>query len=231
MRGRYFFGIILILLGTGLLMDQMGYIDFGEILGIYWPLILIFLGISGLFDKNNSKLGSLILIAIGLMFQLNRLGIVDVNVFRLFWPIVLILVGINIIFTKGIRKHPSPVEPEKWSDENINMEDAIDLFVLFSGTTAINQSSQFKGGKATALFGGIDLDLRNAQLKDNRAFLEITSLFAGIEVKVPDHWRVEVQATPVFGGLDNTARSSTDPSAPTLKISGTVVFGGIDIKN
>lgn len=231
MRSKYFFGLILIFLGTGLLMDQLGYIDFGDTIGLYWPIILVFLGISGLFDKSNSKLGSFILIILGVLFQLNRLDYIDVNVFRLILPLILIVIGLNIIFTKGVRKHPSPVEPEKWTSENADMENTVNLFVLFSGSTSINQSPEFKGGRASAVFGGIELDLRGARLKDNQAFLDVTTLFGGVEIRVPDNWRVEMRGTPLFGGVENTTRANPDVSSPVLKISGTAVFGGIEVSN
>lgn len=231
MRSKYFLGLFLILLGFGLLMDQMGYMDFGSIMGLYWPVILIVLGISGLFDKGSSKTGSLILLALGILFQLNRLDYIEVNVFRLFFPVILIIMGLNIIFTKGIRKHSSPVEPEKWSAQNVDMENTVNLFVLFSGSSSRNQSMDFKGGKATAVFGGIELDLREARLKDNQGFLDITALFGGVEIRVPDNWRVEMQATPLLGRIDNSTKPNPGSDAPVMKITGTAIFGGIDVSN
>lgn len=231
MRGKYFLGLFLILVGAGLLMDQMGYIDFGDIIGLYWPVILILSGISGLFDRSNSKTGSFILIALGVLLQLNRLDYIEVDIFRLFFPIILIIIGLNIIFTRGIRKHSTPVEPEKWTSENAYMDDTVNQFVLFSGSSLKNQSLNFKGGKASAVFGGIELDLRGAQLKDNQGFLDITTLFGGIDIRVPDNWRVEMQATPLLGGIDNNTKSNPGPDVPVLKISATAIFGGIDINN
>ncbi|TJX15892.1 hypothetical protein E9840_01685 [Tissierella creatinini] len=231
MSGKYFFGLILILLGGGILLEQLGFLDFGDLLSLYWPSILIILGVIGLFNRRSSKTGNLIIIGLGVILQLNRLNYVDINIFRLFFPAVLIIIGLSIIFGKGVSKHNSPVEPEKWSKANVNMEDTIDLFVIFSGNGAINQSSSFKGGKVTAILGGIDLDLRQAQLKDNNAFLDVTALFGGVEIKVPDTWRVEMKGTPIFGGIENQTRPNPDLSAPVLKINATAMFGGVDIKN
>lgn len=38
-------GLILITLGLLFLLDNMGYLDFGEIISTYWPLILVLIGI------------------------------------------------------------------------------------------------------------------------------------------------------------------------------------------
>ena len=143
----------------------------------------------------------------------------------------LIHIWIKGWFTKGIRKHSSPVEPEKWASENIGVEDTVNLFVLFSGNSSINQSSNFKGGKASAVFGGIELDLRGSQLKDNNGFLDVTALFGGVDIKVPDNWRVEMQGTPLLGGIENSTKPNPNSSAPVLKISGTAIFGGIEVRN
>ena len=41
-----FWGFVLVLFGGVLLLDNLGYADFGEIMGDYWPLLLILWGIS-----------------------------------------------------------------------------------------------------------------------------------------------------------------------------------------
>lgn len=231
MSGKFFWGLILILLGGGLLLDQLNIFDFGDIISLYWPSLLIILGIIGLFDRKSSKTGNVIIITLGALLQLNRLDYVDIDIFRLFFPLILIIVGLSIIFSKGTRKHSSPVEPEEWTNENANMEDTVDLFAMLSGNSALNQSFNFKGGKATAILGAIDLDLRQAQLHNNQAFLDVTALFGGVEIVVPDTWRVELNGTPILGGIENQTKPNPDLGAPVLKVAATAMFGGIDIKN
>ena len=231
MSGRVLWGFILILLGGGLLLDQTGYINFGDIISLYWPSILILVGFFGLFDRRSSKIGNIIAIIFGILFQLNRLDYITIDVFKLFFPLILIIMGLNIIFSKGVRKHNSPVEPEKWSKKNLSAEDVVDMFVVFSGIETINQSQYFKGGKISAIFGGIDLDLSGTTLNNNEAFLDVSALFGGVDIIVPRHWRVEMMGTPILGGWDNKTRPSTDPNAPVLKINGTAIFGGIEVKN
>lgn len=232
MSGKIFWGLILILLGGGLLLDQLNLLNFAYIIRLYWPSLLIILGLIGLFDRKSSKTGNFIFITIGALLQLNRLDYVDIDIFRLFFPLVLIILGLSIIFGKGgTRKHSSPVDPEKWVNKNANMEDTVDVFVILSGNSALNQSSNFKGGKATAVLGSINLDLRQAQLYNNQAFLDLTALFGGVEIFVPDTWRVELNGTPILGSIENQTRPNPDLNAPVLKVAATAMFGGIDIKN
>ncbi|MBI5476030.1 MAG: hypothetical protein HY964_04760 [Ignavibacteriales bacterium] len=51
-----FGGLILITFGVLFLLDNLGYADFGEVISNYWPLILIFWGISILIRPKNQKI-------------------------------------------------------------------------------------------------------------------------------------------------------------------------------
>jgi hypothetical protein len=51
-QGRIFWGILLIFLGVLFLLDQMNKLDFGDLVGRYWPVIFILIGISILLSNN-----------------------------------------------------------------------------------------------------------------------------------------------------------------------------------
>lgn len=52
-------GIILVSIGTILLLDNLGIIDFyWRVIWHYWPVVLILSGINMVFSRNNSKIGS-----------------------------------------------------------------------------------------------------------------------------------------------------------------------------
>ena len=62
--------------------------------------------------------------------------------------------------------------------------------------------------------------------RDRRMYL----LFGGVVVKVPPEWSVVLRGTPVLGGFeDKTTPSRT--AAHRLVIDGSVIMGGIEIKN
>ncbi|NLV87923.1 MAG: cell wall-active antibiotics response protein [Tissierellia bacterium] len=230
MSGRYFWGIILILIGAGFLLEQFDVISFGEMFKLYWPSILILLGIASLFDRKSSKFGSLILIIIGGALQVNRLDLFDFNAFRLIWPIILILIGLKVIFSKDSFVEVKFDSDIKKNISNVTLDDYLNESAVFSGIETNNQSQSFKGGRATALFGGIDVDLRSAKLYNNEATIELNAMFGGIDIYVPDDWRVEVKGTPVFGGWSNKTRPNTNPDAPVLNVKCFVLFGGVEIK-
>lgn len=220
MSNRKLVGIILILLGIGFLLQQFTAFDFGDILYTYWPSILIIIGLVKLVQKQSSTLGNIILILIGALFQANRLGLINYSFGDIFWPAILILVGLNFILSRR----------SNYSSNSIDDESSINNFVIFSGIKTLNYSQSFKGGTATALFGGIDIDLRGADISDGEAYLELTTMFGGIDLLVPQDWKVEVTGVPILGGWENKTILNTNPDAPVLKVKCFVAFGGIEVK-
>lgn len=240
--GRYIFGIILIVLGLGFLLDQVNIIEFNQIIGTYWPSMIILLGLAGLFDRKSNKLWNLIIVLVGVLLQLNRIGYIDYNAFQLFWPLVLILIGINIIFFSGNKSNNdgkesnhdfketfSNTRKKNFSSKNVSLDSKVDLFVMLSGLESNNQSQEFRGGKVSVMLGGIDLDLRGAKLSENEVYIEANAILGGIDIYVPDDWRVEITGTPILGGMSNSTKFNNDPDAPVLRIRYLAILGGIEI--
>ena len=230
MSKRILWGILLVLAGLVLLLDQMNILGIGHLVSSYWPSLLILFGLIGLLSRDSSKINNLLVIGLGVFFQLRKLGYINISIWQVFWPAILIMIGLSIIFQKETVKHKSEVNPDKWAKENMVNEDIVDYFTIFSGISNSNYSKKFKGGKLTAIFAGIELDLRDAQMEDEIAIISATAIFGGIEIIVPSHWNVEVKATPILGGVEKNTKFNRDDNAPTLKINGTAVLGGIEIK-
>jgi predicted membrane protein len=93
-------------------------------------------------------------------------------------------------------------------------------------------SQDFQGGEVAAIFGGMELDLRDAGLAGGRAVIDATVICGGIEVRVPKDWRVNIQTTTLFGGTESK-RSQPGPedARGELTITGTVLCGGIEVKD
>lgn len=97
-------GSILIGIGIILMLNSLGYMNLTpwSIIRIYWPLLLIYLGIDGLLKQkmsSNISFNSLLAIS-GLILLGDNLNLYDFNVFYLlskFWPVVLIVLGISLI--------------------------------------------------------------------------------------------------------------------------------------
>lgn len=84
--------------------------------------------------------------------------------------------------------------------------------------------------QATAIFGGVDLDLREADFDAPVIELNVQVCFGGVDIKVPAGINVRNETVNIFGGTDVKNLGEPVEGAPTLVIKGTVFFGGVDVK-
>ena len=95
-------------------------------------------------------------------------------------------------------------------------------------------SQDFQGGEVVAIFGGVELDLRQAGMTGDSAVLEINAIFGGVEIKIPRNWSAVVEGVGIFGGYaDNSFQPdpAQGPGVKQLIVKGVAAFGGVDVKN
>ena len=223
--GRVFWGLVLILLGVLFLLDQMGRVDFGDLISQWWPLVLVAAGLWQLISSNFKELaGGLFLIALGAIFQLAKLDILGRNVWHYVWPALIIGLGLWVLIGAFRRSSAAKFPGSK--------EDELDAFAIFAGLNRRIESQNFRGGKAMAIMGGIELDLTSVRLAEAKAGIELTAIMGGIDVKVPRHIRVQLDGNPVLGGVENKHNYAPGSGAEqTLSIKATAILGGIEIKD
>ncbi len=106
--------------------------------------------------------------------------------------------------------------------------DEVTLMAVFDGTELRSEAKAFRGGSIVAWYGGVDVDLREAQLAPD-ARLSVTALFGGIALRVPPEWRIEKDIRAVAGGFDISGSDPDDPEAPVLRLEGRALCGGIAV--
>ncbi len=224
-RGRFIAASVFILIGAALLLRNLDLLNIGYLIRTYWPCILIMIGLSHLASSRNAgHLGGWIFILIGVILQAEKLGWLDWRWYQ-YWPVVIIIIGLWILIRP---------RSKSWWPGNTIESDQFDMFTLFSGSNKTVQSSNFKGGELTTIFGGIKADLRPAKSLEKEIKLTATAIFGGIELIVPQNWRVSIHVTPILGGVEDKRKmisSTLSDDAPTLIIRGTVIFGGVEIKD
>jgi Domain of unknown function (DUF1707)/Cell wall-active antibiotics response 4TMS YvqF len=83
------------------------------------------------------------------------------------------------------------------------------------------------------VFGGADIDLRDAILPGQEITIRAIAVFGGMSITVPPDMRVVDSGVAVFGGRDvsGSTAESERPDSPVLRLEGACVFGGIDVKH
>ena len=106
--------------------------------------------------------------------------------------------------------------------------DEVALVAVFDGIDLKSRAKAFKGGSMLAWFGGIAVDLRDAELAPG-ARLSVHTLFGGIALETPPSWRIESTAKALGGGVEVRTPAQDDLGAPLLTVEGMSVFGGIAV--
>lgn len=213
-HSRAILGIILIVIGSIFLLDNLGYeIELPWFL-FRWPIVFIIIGMVNLLS--GKKQPAFIFFGIGVLFYLE---VFDVLRFRDVWPIGLIIIGLVFIF----RKRSSD---SKSTNENADFDET----AILGGVDKQFTSQDLKGGKLTSLLGGCKIDLRYAQIKES-ATIDIFCMFGGVEVMVPANWKVNVDATVILGGFSDKRTNIDTDEIATLNIHGFVMFGGGELKS
>ena len=190
----------------------------------WWTLFIIVPCFIGIITEKD-KLGNIIGLIIGIGLLLWRRDVIEIGMlWKLIVPIILILVGISCIFKGKIDKK---IESEI---QKINKTNDNNYCTVFSGQEVNLSDEKFDGANLTSVFGGIDLDLRNAKINSD-TLIDVKCVFGGADILVPDNVKVKISSSSFFGGVDNKKKNIDDQNKKyTLYIKATCVFGGVDIK-
>ena len=222
---RAFLSIVIVALGGVLLLKNLGIINFSWDIfwGTVWAAGFVLSGLVNIFNyrKNRTSwIWGLLLVAIGVLIGLNSYGIVDVSVWQVFWPVVLIAVGLAIMFNaspKGVKRS------KKLNKDNAGNEK---IACFWGEEDAVK--GDYTGGSLVAIFGGVDLDLRQAKIKDG-SVIEIFTFCGGVNITLPDDVIIKNEVRGFLGGTDDKTLHK-DSAKKTLYLKGECILGGLEIK-
>jgi len=86
--------------------------------------------------------------------------------------------------------------------------------------------------RVLAVFGGAELDFRDAQLPAGIVEVDVTAVMGGVEIIVPPTLQVDVGGTAILGGFEELYRVPSGPQGevPRLIIRGLAFMGGVQIE-
>lgn len=217
-------GVAIIVAGLVLTLDNLGLIEAHTILKL-WPLVLVAIGAAKIRqDRGGSSLGGWFLVLGGAFLLLFTFG--HGHLADALGPMLVVAVGILIV-VKALKQNRG-VPPELALSEDFLQGTAI-----FGGFKRRVSTQTFKGGELTAIFGGYEVDLRQAVLENGQARIDVFVLFGGGEIRVPEGWEISNRATAIAGALnDSTHHGPASPdSRPRLVVTGLILFGGTEVKS
>lgn len=216
-------GILLVAVGVVFALNALEITNIDIFFDGWWTLFIIVPCGVGLFTERE-KTGNLIGLAVGVFLLLCCWDVLDFSmVWKLLVPAIIVIVGLKMLLT-GLFGNKANEMIAKMKEEG---KDPRVGCAAFSGCDLSYDGEVFEGAELTAVFGGVKCDLRNAIIEKDCA-IQLSAIFGGIDILVPEHVNVKVSTNSIFGGVSNKTGFHKD--APTIYISGTCMFGGLEIK-
>jgi hypothetical protein len=238
-----FFGLALVTLGALFLLDNLNVLEARGLIRTFWPLLLVaWGGYQMLLGRGTGRLVGAAALTFGALLLGNRLLGWSVRVGDLFVPVVLILAGL-VVLSRSFRPRRPPRDPGTLPaagampaeaprpDAAGDMSSVVNETAVFAGIHRRNLSQTFRGGEATAVMGGIELDLRDCRMAGAEAQIDILAMMGGIELRIPKEWTVESRLTAILAGVDDRSSPPVGTGSPRLILQGTALLGGVEIKN
>lgn len=221
---RLVIGLFILTFGTLVLLENMDMLDAVVYLRRLWPIG--FLALAAACWLAGSRVAAAVSAAIGLLLGAHALGYrTPVDLGDLIVPGALIALGV-VVLRRAFSRGPAAAAPG--SDAS---GDTVSGVAIFGSAVRRSNSSNFRGGDWTAVFGGAELDLTEARTAPQGAVLDFFVMFGGAEIRVPTSFKVVSEVTPILGGFEDKTRFTGGEATSELRIRGTVLFGGIEVKN
>lgn len=216
-------GLVLVAVGVLLSLRSLNIVSFDIFFDGWWTLFILVPCTVGLFTERD-KMGNVIGIAVGVFLLLCCQDVLDFSMlWKLLIPVIIVLVGFKMIFGQLFGNKAAAIFREMEQDGRSYKSGC----ATFSGTNLNFDGEVFEGAELTAVFGGVKCDLRNAVIEKDCA-IKVSATFGGITILVPSGIQVKANTNSLFGGVDN--KTPAVQNAPTLYVTGTCLFGGVEIK-
>lgn len=210
-------GIIVVIIGICCLLDNCGVnIDWGMLVSC----LLIFSSLFLIIRHKKIYFWGILLFIIGIWNLLLNLKLVKLELGEILWPVLIIIAGLSIIFNKLDFKKKK---------KKISKKGTLVYNGIFSGVNDKITDETVEFISINAIFGGVELDLRDLKLCDNLK-IEVYSIFGGVDLFLSDDYNINVSSTSIFGGVENKHSVKNDDKKNTIDINSVNIFGGTDLK-
>ena len=172
------------------------------------------------------------------IFQ-KMLGLPDIPVWTLIVASVLASIGLGILLPNRLcnknhkhKRYGKTSNNQTLSDnENVNDGNNPTVSVNFGSISRRLHSTNMETAQLYCNFGELEIFFDQVELSPNGAEAVLNCSFGAIRLFVPKHWQVIDHINCTLGGVDMEKMFSAPvDNAPKLKLSGSVSFGGIEVR-
>ena len=223
-------GIAIIALGLIFGGNALGLFNLNIFFDGWWTLFIIIPSAIGLITEKE-KLSSLGFLIAGILLLLAAQDVFSYEVaWKAILAVALVIIGLTIIIRSVIHNKNDQEVAKKIKEAEKDGKTMDSQMAVFSGSERTYNNETFQGSNLAAIFGGVELDLRNAKFtKDTviKAFV----LFGGIDIIVPDDIVVKLKSGFIFGGFTDERKNTSEKGKHTIYIDAAGGFGGVTITN
>lgn len=250
------FGLCLIAVGFGYLGTLLFHWEFNLFFDGWWTLFLIIPGVAGLLSNGPQTLNISLLLVGSLLLLREQEVLTSHDSWVIVVSVLILIAGISLLV--GFFRKPKAA-PQGWYQppytsaytansagpagapaygagqkaayaHPFDHRDYPKYTAVLTGINARCDAQDLAGLEATAVLGGIDLDLRTAVIQRDIT-ITLTAVLGGIDVFLPQNIRIQLIRNDVLGGTDcKAAVLGPESGAPMVTLVCRSCLGGIEIK-
>ncbi|WP_103956948.1 LiaF transmembrane domain-containing protein [Nonomuraea solani] len=221
--------VVAVIAGVVVLVDRLApSAALYDKLATWWPVGIITIGVGGLLRLLAERAifrGPLIIIAIGVIALLFTLDPLPGPWRPYVLPVLLLSVGTAFLAGRAM------------AGRSARKARAVERMFLIGRSGTLNwPEGPFTIGMVTAVTSGCVIDLTKAtpmpliKGKANlEARLDITAIASGIDLRVPDGWRVELDEHTMLARRPKKPTMSDDETKPLLRVYGLFLMSAFDV--
>ena len=218
---RLIIGLAILILGSLWTLDNLNLLE-SEDFTRWWPVVIIAIGAVQFVNRKTNRIGPVLLMVAGAFLTVMSVSDYDFDLGDLI-PLAIALFGAKLVWDAlGRRSARAGIA---------NDDSTVSSFAMMAGVHWQSTSRAFRGGEVNAIMGGVELDLRNVEIKPgDEPVIDALAIMGGVEIFVPMGWKIAASVLPIMGGFeDKTSRANE--TGPTLTVRGTAIMGAIVVSN
>ncbi|WP_340556582.1 DUF1707 SHOCT-like domain-containing protein [Streptomyces sp. GSL17-111] len=125
---------------------------------------------------------------------------------------------------------PAPREADGWTGRFGGTASSRGGFALMGAFVRKGHWVAPRTFTAVAVWGGGEIDLREARFEDREIVIRATAVMGGVHIVVPPDAEVTVGGVGIMGGFDHSATGGGAPGAVRVKVTGLAFWGGVSVE-